>query len=258
MDEVEDDSVHLVVTSPPYNVGKEYELDTTFDDWLDLMKTVLGECLRVLVSGGRLAVNVANIMRTPYIPLSYHVTDIALKLGFLMRGMIIWWKGVSGGTSTAWGSWKSASNPVLRDEQEYILVFCKESFKLTPKGEDTISDSEFVQNSRTIWKIKTASAKKLGHPTPFPVTLPYRLIEFYTYKENIVLDPFIGSGTTAIASLKANRHFIGYELDPEYHEIAKKRVRAYQEQKRIPQYFAKNDNKNKINNTLSFSKKPSF
>lgn len=237
MSEVEDNSVQLVVTSPPYNVGKEYEVGITFDEWREMMDGVLKECMRVLVRGGRLAVNVANIMRRPYIPLNYHVTEIALRLGFLMRGMIIWWKGVSGGTSTAWGSWKSASNPVLRDEQEYILVFCKESFKLEPRGVNTISDSEFVQNSRTIWKIKTESAKKVGHPAPFPLSLPQRLIEFYTYKDNIVLDPFIGSGTTAIACLKTSRHYIGYEIEPKYYRIAKERVRKYREQKKISHFF---------------------
>jgi site-specific DNA-methyltransferase (adenine-specific) len=235
--QLDDNSIHLIVFSPPYTVGKEYEQNLTLNEWFKLMKAVGKESMRVLMSGGRLAINVANINRKPYIPLHKQIMDIALGYGFLMRGEIIWLKGPSAGQSTAWGSYKSASNPCLRDEHEYILVFSKDSYKLEPKGIDTITKSNFVTYSRAIWEFPTVSATRIGHPTPFPLELPRRLIEFYSFKENIVLDPFMGSGTTAIAALKTERRFIGFEINENYVRLANKRIRPYLGQKKISAYL---------------------
>src|SRR5512140_1522076 len=147
MTELPDCSVHLMVTSPPYNVGKEYDADLSLDDYLAFLVRVLKETRRVLVPGGRMCINVANLGRKPYIPLHAFIIEQAARLGFLMRGEIIWNKAASASPSTAWGSWKSASNPILRDVHEYILVFCKESYKRhNPEArESTIGRDEFLE-----------------------------------------------------------------------------------------------------------------
>lgn len=237
---IPDNSIHLVVTSPPYNVTKDYDENLTLEEYLKLLESVFLEVWRILVPGGRIAINIANIGRKPYIPLHAYVINIMHKIGFFMRGEIIWNKSASAGSSCAWGSFSSASNPVLRDVHEYILIFSKISAKLE-KGKkiDTINKSDFVEWTKSIWSFSAVSAKKIGHPAPFPLELPRRLIEFYSYKEDIVLDPFMGSGTTAIASLQLKRHFIGFEISPEYVKLAKKRISEYkkQNQKKIEEFL---------------------
>jgi site-specific DNA-methyltransferase (adenine-specific) len=226
MSMIPDESVHLMVTSPPYNVGKDYDEDLGLEEYRGLLRDVFREVHRKLVVGGRACVNIANLGRRPYIPLhSYVIQDMA-KIGFLMRGEIIWSKAASAGSSTAWGSWLSASNPTLRDIHEYIMVFSKGSMKREgEKGESTITRDEFLEYTKSIWNFPTESAKKVGHPAPFPVELPYRLIQLYTYQGDVVLDPFCGSGTTCVAAVRTNRHFIGLDNSEEYVELAKKRIR---------------------------------
>ena len=219
-----DNSVHLMITSPPYNVGKEYDGDLTLREYKELLSAVMAETHRVLVDGGRACVNIANVGRTPYIPLHSHIVEIAQKKGFLMRGEIIWDKGASAGTSCAWGSWQSASNPVLRDVHEYILVFCKDTFKRHPIKQNTIGRDAFIECTKSIWRFNAASAKKIGHPAPFPVELPLRLIHLYSYAGDIVLDPFMGSGTTAVAARRTGRSFVGYEIDEVYVKLANERL----------------------------------
>lgn len=228
MRELPDNSVHLMVTSPPYNVTKEYDADLSLDEYLALLGKVFAETYRVLVDGGRACVNVANVGRKPYIPLSDYVSRLMLDIGFQMRGEIIWHKRAGAGVSMAWGSWQSASNPVLRDVHEYILVFSKGSFS-RDKGEkaDTITKKQFLQWTKSVWTMNPESAKKVGHPAPFPIELPYRLIQLYTFKGDVVLDPFIGSGTTAIAALQAGRKYVGYETNPDYVKLAERRIALY-------------------------------
>ena len=226
MDEIPDSSIHLMITSPPYNVGKEYDEDLTLDEYADLLSAVFSESYRKLVPGGRACVNIANIGRKPYIPLHMVVTEIMLNIGFLMRGEIIWDKSASGGGSCAWGSWMSASNPVLRDYHEYILVFSKESYSKSKSQakRDTIRHDDFISWTKSIWTFPAVNAKKIGHPAPFPIELPHRLINLYSYEDDVVLDPFCGSGTTCIAALMNKRHYIGYDIKEEYIELAEKRI----------------------------------
>ena len=226
MDELPDDSIHLMITSPPYNVGKEYDNDLTLDEYLELLTDVFRQSYRKLVTGGRACINIANIGRKPYIPLHAMVIEIMLDLGFLMRGEIIWDKSASAGGSCAWGSWMSASNPVLRDYHEYILVFSKESYskdKMQTK-KDTIAKEDFIEWTRSVWTFPAVNAKRIGHPAPFPIELPHRLINLYSYENDIVLDPFCGSGTTCIAAAQNNRYYIGYDISEEYIDLAKKRI----------------------------------
>lgn len=232
MEEIPDNSVHLMVTSPPYNTGKEYDPDLTLTEYREFLKRVWREVFRVLVPGGRACINVANLGRRPYVPLHAYIIADMLEVGFLMRGEIIWVKTGGGSPSTAWGSWMSAVNPTLRDEHEYILVFSKGRFE-RQKGpkEDTITREEFLTFTKSVWYMRCESAKKIGHPAPFPVELPYRLIQLYTFKGDVILDPFMGSGQTAIASLMCGRYYIGYEIEPSYVELAERRIKAFLQSK---------------------------
>lgn len=226
MDELPDNSIHLMVTSPPYNVGKEYDENLTLEQYRQLLKTVFTEVFRVLVTGGRACVNVANIGRKPYIPMHSYIIQDMLDIGFLMRGEILWDKSASSGSSTAWGSWKSAVNPILRDVHEYIMVFSKSDFSRNSyERKSTITSEEFLKFTKSIWTFPTESAKRVGHPAPFPIELPYRLIQLYTFEEDAILDPFIGSGTTAIACLRTNRYFVGYDNEEKYVDIANRRIK---------------------------------
>jgi site-specific DNA-methyltransferase (adenine-specific) len=225
MSELPDMSVHLMVTSPPYNVGKEYDEDLTLDEYRRLLQRVLSETYRVLVTGGRVCINIANLGRKPYIPLHSFIIEDMLEIGFMMRGEIIWNKASSASSSTAWGSWLSASNPVLRDVHEYILIFSKDDFSRPGKGrESTIAREDFLDWTKSVWTFPAVSAKKIGHPAPFPEDLPRRSIELYTFLEDVVLDPFCGSGTTCVAAKKLGRRYIGYEINADYVELAEKRL----------------------------------
>lgn len=226
MSELPDNSVNLMITSPPYNVGKEYDDDLTIDEYRNLLFNVFNETYNKLATGGRACINIANIGRKPYVPLHSMIIDIMLEIGFFMRGEIIWDKSASAGGSCAWGSWMSASNPVLRDVHEYILVFCKDSFskKKVEDKKDTISRDDFLEWTKSIWTFPAVSAKRVGHPAPFPIELPHRLINLYSYEDDVVLDPFCGSGTTCLAAVKNNRNFVGYDVVEDYVELANNRI----------------------------------
>lgn len=226
-----DNCVQLVVTSPPYNASKAYDDDLTLDEYLKLLHDVFAECYRVLSPGGRMVVNVANLGRKPYIPLSTYINSMMIELGFLMRGEIIWDKSASAGSSCAWGSFQSASNPCLRDIHEYLLVFSKGDYKL-PRSKkeraegriDTIEKRDFIEQTKSIWRFATERASRVNHPAPFPVELPRRCIEMYTFAGDVVFDPFNGSGTTCVAAKQSGRVFVGMDLSEEYCIIADERI----------------------------------
>ena len=244
MDEIPDYSIHLMITSPPYNVKKEYDNDLSLEEYRDLLRAVFKETYKKLVTGGRACVNVANLGRKPYIPLHSYIIEDMLDIGFFMRGEIIWNKASSGSPSTAWGSWLSAGNPVLRDIHEYILVFSKESFSRKKHGQkNTISKGEFLEWTKSVWTFPAVSAQSIGHPAPFPVELPYRLIQLYTFEGDVVLDPFVGSGQASIAAIKANRHYIGYDINEEYVKLAEKRIAKFEFDFKTPRLFEVEDQK---------------
>jgi site-specific DNA-methyltransferase (adenine-specific) len=227
MSEIPDNSVHLMITSPPYNVSKEYDEDLSLQEYLSLLKKSFTETYRVLANGGRACINIANLGRKPYIPLSDYISTMMIETGFNMRGEIIWNKAGSASGSTAWGSWQSATNPTLRDVHEYILVFSKGDYN-RKKGakENSITKEQFTEWTKSVWTMNAEKAKRIGHPAPFPEELPYRLIQLYSFKGDIILDPFMGSGTTAVAALKTGRKFVGYDISPEYVELARKRIKT--------------------------------
>jgi DNA modification methylase len=236
MAEIPDNSVHLMVTSPPYNVGKDYDEDLTLEEYLGFLHRVWREVHRVLVPGGRACVNIANLGRKPYIPLHSHIVQDMEKIGFLMRGEIIWNKAASASPSTAWGSWRSPANPTLRDVHEYISVFSKAGFSRPnpSRRRATISRDDFLELTKSVWTFPAVSARSIGHPAPYPVALPFRLIQLYTYEDDLVLDPFMGSGSTAIAAVQANRHYVGYEIEAAYVRLAEKRVRQFIQEFKAP------------------------
>jgi site-specific DNA-methyltransferase (adenine-specific) len=218
-----------MVTSPPYNVGKDYDNDLTLNEYRKFLKRVWADVYRVLVPGGRTCVNIANLGRKPYIPLNAFIHEDMIELGFLSRGEIIWNKATSVSPSTAWGTFASPTNPTLRDIHEYILIYSKGKFKRENpyKRKATIQDSQFLEWTKSVWTFSAERASKVGHPAPFPVELPYRLIQLYTFEGDIVLDPFMGSGQTAIAAIMADRHYVGYEIDKNYTDLAEKRIKHH-------------------------------
>jgi DNA modification methylase len=217
-----------------HNVGKEYDQDLTLNEYRQMLKRVWSEVYRVLVPGGRACINIANLGRKPYIPLHAYIIEDMNRIGFLMRGEIIWDKAASASSSTAWGSWQSASNPTLRDVHEYILVFSKESYRRKPPEEraNTIERDQFLEYTKSIWTFPSVTARKVGHPAPFPEELPARLMQLYTFEGEIILDPFMGSGQTAIAALNNDRRYVGYEINQEYIRLAEERISQATHQQR--------------------------
>jgi modification methylase len=218
-------SVALVFTSPPYNASKQYDHDLTLEEYLGLIAHVSQEVYRVLCPGGRFLINVANLGRTPYIPLTAHFYHIQQEIGFLPMGEIIWQKGRGASGSFAWGSWMSAKSPRLRDLHEYILVFSKMLFSRPERGNSDISRDEFMEATLSVWNIPPESAKKVGHPAPFPLALASRVIRLYSYTGDVILDPFNGSGTTCVAAKASGRHFVGFDISLEYCQLAENRLR---------------------------------
>jgi DNA modification methylase len=244
MDRVQPSSVALVVTSPPYFAGKQYEeelgadgIPASYTEYIALLEGVFAECVAKLEPGGRIAVNVANLGRKPYRSLSADVVGILQdRLGLLLRGEVIWRKARGAGGNCAWGSFRSPANPVLRDLTERVVVASKGRFDRAidrtrreraglPHVATTTAD-EFMEATLDVWELAPESATRVGHPAPFPVELPQRFIELYTYAGDVVLDPFMGAGSTAVAAVRTGRHYIGYDTDPGYVEAARVRVAA--------------------------------
>jgi len=242
MSAVANNSVALVVTSPPYYAAKAYELErekegvpSSYAEYLQMLHDVFMEAWRVLEPGGRIAINVANLGRRPYRSLSADVIRILQDdVGFLLRGEILWMKAAGASGSCAWGSFQSAANPVLRDLSERVIIGSKLRLDRTPSIKDrkaqglphanTISKEDFMALTLDVWHIRPESARKVGHPAPFPVELPRRLIELYTYAGDLILDPFIGSGSSAIAAIQTGRHYVGYDMDASYIDLCARRI----------------------------------
>ena len=244
MDRVRPSSVALVVTSPPYFAGKAYEealgeghIPATYVEYLTMLEDVFAECVAKLEPGGRIAVNVANLGRKPYRSLSTDIIGILQdRLGLLLRGEVIWRKARGAGGNCAWGSFKQPANPVLRDLTERVVIASKGRFeRAVPRAKRaaaglphvaTTTADEFMDATLDVWELAPESATRVGHPAPFPVELPQRLIELYTYEGDVVLDPFMGSGTTAVAAVRTGRHYLGYDTDEGYARSARERVAA--------------------------------
>ncbi|MDX2379064.1 MAG: site-specific DNA-methyltransferase [Acidimicrobiia bacterium] len=235
MSDVPDASVAFVVTSPPYFAGKEYEsalgeghVPGDYFSYLEMLRDVFAECVRTLEPGGRMAVNVANLGRRPYRNLSADVTTILQDdLRLLLRGEVVWQKQRGASGSCAWGSYQSPANPVLRDTTERLIIASKGRFDRVGKGGAgiaTVPGDEFMEATLDVWEIPAESATRVGHPAPFPIALVERCLHLYTYEGDVVLDPFIGSGTTAVAAVSTGRRYVGYDTDGDYVRRARERI----------------------------------
>ena len=223
---IPDNSMHLAITSPPYNVGKDYDNHNDkmdYQEYLDWLEKVWIETKRVLVPGGRFALNIAPTGIKNFVPIHHDFTNQMRKIGMKFRTEIIWYKQTML-KRTAWGSFKSPANPHIVPSWEYILVFSKISDRLDGSDKNAdITKEEFMKFSDGMWYIPPETQRN-GHPAPFPEELIYRLIKFYSYKGNTVLDMFGGTGTVAIVSQKTGRNFIHIDISPEYCKTAESRL----------------------------------
>lgn len=222
------ESVHLAITSPPYNLGipyAGYADRRAADDYLGWLKSVWEELHRVLVVGGRFALNVAPTSIKEFRPIHHDLSTDLRALGYIMRTEIIWYKQTMG-RRTAWGSWRSPSNPHVVPSWEYVLVFSKAQWKLPADGyPPDVSSEEFQRFSDGFWHIPPERTRK-GHPAPFPEELIERLVKFYSYPGNVVLDMFGGTGTVAAVARRLGRHYLSIDSSPEYSEGTRRRVAA--------------------------------
>ena len=224
-------SVHMAITSPPYNVGLDYDKykdQKSYDEYMDWLETVFRELYRVLVKGGRFALNIAPTGISDFKPIHNDISQRLRDMGFIFRTEILWYK-QNIYKRTAWGSWKNPSNPHIMPSWEYVLIYCKDVMKLEgDKKNIDVTSEEFKKFSDGFWHIQPET-KRNGHPAPFPEDLIYRLIKYYTYKNNIILDMFGGTGTVALTSWKNKRKFIHIDSSKEYCDIVKYRIEQHNE-----------------------------
>ncbi|HTT16671.1 MAG TPA: site-specific DNA-methyltransferase [Thermoplasmata archaeon] len=227
LDRLPPGSVHLAITSPPYNVRipyRGYTDDLPPDVYLAWLREVWRALHRTLVPGGRFVLNVAPTSIKEFRPIHHDLSTELRELGYIMRTEIIWYKQTMG-RRTAWGSWKSPSNPHIIPSWEYVLVFSKERWRLD--GDRRLADidaKEFERFSDGFWAIPPERHRQ-GHPAPFPEELIERLVKFYSYRSNVVLDMFGGTGTVAAVARRLGRHYLHIDASPEYCRLASERIR---------------------------------
>lgn len=234
IDAIDENSVDLIVTSPPYDVDIKYESyddSIPYDKYLEFTRKWLTRCYDFVKDDGRLCLNIPldksrgrdeEGFQSVYVD----ITNIAKEVGWKYQSTIIWnEQNIS--RRTAWGSWMSASAPFVIAPVEVIVVMYKKKWKKRKKGESDITRDEFIEWTNGVWNFSGENRKKVGHPSPFPVELPKRCIKLFSYVGDIVLDPFLGSGTTLIACLLTNRVGIGVEIDRKYCKLAVKRLKEH-------------------------------
>ena len=224
---MEDNSVDLVLTSPPYNFNMNYDEHndkSESSDYLSTLITIFNECIRVLKSGGRLIINIQPNYKE-YYPTHHAITSAMIDSGLIWRGEILWLKN-NLKKLTAWGSWKSPSCPYLSYPFEFIEVFSKETLKhLGDKENIDITKDEFIEYVNGHWSIAPETRmKKFDHPAMFPEELVKRCIKLFSYKNDLVLDPFNGAGTTTFIANLLERRYIGIDISETYCEVARERI----------------------------------
>jgi site-specific DNA-methyltransferase (adenine-specific) len=227
---IEANSIDLIVTSPPYNVGTKYELhkdDFSYPEYLEFTRKWLYRCFEFLKDDGRLCLNIPlDKNKSGQQSVGADITTIAKQVGFQYHATIVWNEG-NISRRTAWGSWMSASAPFVIAPVELIVVLYKKNWcKVSGSGKSDITRDEFIQWTNGLWTFKGESKKKIGHPAPFPIELPKRCIKLFSFVGDTVLDPFAGSDTTLIAAAMLNRIGIDVEIDPQYCELSKRRILA--------------------------------
>lgn len=220
--------VDLIVTSPPYNVGIDYHSNNDelhYRDYLDFSYRWMKNCYEWSKPQARFCLNIPlDKNKGGHRAVGADLTKIAQKAGWKYKTTIIWNEG-NISRRTAWGSWKSASAPVVIAPVELIVVLFKEAWKKTEGSKiNDITAEEFKNWTKGVWEFSGESKKRIGHPAPFPKELPFRCIKLFSYQNDTVLDPFAGSGTTLLVAENLNRKSIGIELDENYCELAKNRI----------------------------------
>ncbi len=220
-------SVDLIVTSPPYNVGIPYNShdDTiSYEEYLKWTEKWLGKAFKLMKDDGRMCLNIPLDKNKGGQQSVYaDITTIAKKVGWKYHSTIIWNEG-NISRRTAWGSWMSASAPYVIAPVETIVVLYKERWKKMRKGKSDITKEEFIEWTNGLWTFSGESKKKIGHPAPFPLELPKRCIKLFSYVGDLILDPFLGSGSTVIAAHKLKRRTIGVEIDEKYFRLSIERI----------------------------------
>jgi site-specific DNA-methyltransferase (adenine-specific) len=225
--QIESNSINLVVTSPPYNLGIKYDVYNDRIEWgeyLDWSRKWLAEAHRVLAPDGRLCLNhylSCGTSERRFAPLMDLQFICEHEVGFKHHGVAIW-DDRTLTKHTAWGSYRMATAPYVNSPYEGILIMFKDHWKRDVRGESTITKEEFVESSFGIWKLPTERVRDI--PAPFPASLPLRCMNLLTFKGDLVLDPFMGSGSTAVAAVRSGRNYIGFEISPAYVKYAEERV----------------------------------
>lgn len=227
-DTISEKSVDLIVTSPPYNVDIKYNTHNdkiSYEDYLEFSKKWMARCFEWLKEDGRFCLNIPlDKNKNGQQSVGADLTTIAKSIGFKYHSTIVWNEG-NISRRTAWGSWLSASAPFVIAPVELIVILHKNGWKKTSGSKiSDISRDEFMNWTNGLWTFSGESKKRTGHPAPFPIELPQRCIKLFSYVDDVILDPFLGSGTTLIAAALNNRKGIGIEVDLEYCKLAKKRL----------------------------------
>ena len=224
-------SVDIIITSPPYNFGLDYENDDKndavfWDDYFKKLNEIWKECYRVLKSGGRLCLNVQPLF-SDYIPSHHIMSKQMLDLGFLWKSEILWEKNNYNCKYTAWGSWKSPSMPYMKYTWEFVEVFSKQTHKkLGDSAKIDITGDEFKKWVYAKWSIAPErKMKEYGHPAMFPKELIFRLLKLFSYRDDVVLDPFNGAGTTTLCAAEINRKYVGIDISKKYCDVAEQRIK---------------------------------
>ena len=240
---IPDRSVDLVITSPPYNFGQSYARDMHDDthewnEYFNKLMVVWKECFRTLKPGGRMAVNIQPLF-SDYVPTHHVISRQLMHLGLLWKAEFLWEKNNYNAKYTAWGSWKSPSMPYIKYTWEFIEVFDKETHKKTGRREDIdITADEFKSWVLGRWSFPPEiRMKDFDHPAMFPEELPRRLMKLFSYRNDIVLDPFNGTGTTTLAAYRNQRRFIGIDVSRTYCEMAMKRLGAVRDDDRVSEDY---------------------
>ena len=228
VDDITNESIDLIVTSPPYNVNIEYNShddSVSYEEYLAFSEGWLTRCFEWLKKDGRFCLNIPlDKSKGGQQSVGADLTVIAKKIGFKYHSTIVWNEG-NISRRTAWGSWLSASAPYVIAPVELIVILYKNDWKKTSGSRKSdITKEEFLEWTNGLWTFSGASKKKIGHPTPFPVELPRRCIKLFSFIEDTVLDPFMGSGSSLIAAYLNNRRAIGIDIDDGYCELAKQRL----------------------------------
>ena len=223
-----DNCIDLVLTSPPYNFGLDYAQSGDEHDWqkyFDELFLTFAECVRVVKYGGRIVVNVQPLY-SDYMPSHHIIAEFFRRSGLIWRGEILWEKNNYNCKYTAWGSWKSPGNPYLKYSWEFVEVFCKGSLKKEGARADADIDAdEFKKWVYGKWSIAPSrEMKKYDHPAMFPEELARRVLRLFSFRGDIVLDPFCGAGTAAAVAKKTGRRFLGVDISPKYCQVARKRL----------------------------------